>query len=129
MSKSDWINSPENIEDYQGFVYILEYNGLKYIGKKNFWKVVRYPPLKGKKRVRLKQKETDWATYFGSSERFLEHIKGDEDKVKRTIIRLCKTKWEMSYYELKEQLDKDVLYDDSYMNNIINVRLSGNGRC
>ena len=123
-----WIGLPDDIEQYQGFVYLLEYGRWKYVGKKNFWKIVRYPPLKGKKRVRLKRRETKWRDYRGSSEKFLELIAGHEHEVKRTILRLCKSKWEMSYHELKEQLERDVLYQDEYLNNIINVRLNANGR-
>lgn len=123
-----WRNIPEDIDEYQGFVYILRFRGKYYVGKKNFWKTVRYPPLKGYKRVRLKRRETDWKKYLGSSDNFLEFIKGHENEVEREILYPCRSKWEMSYLELKEQMLRDVLWDDDSFNNIINIRLSGNGR-
>ena len=48
--------------------------------------------------------------YYGSS----EEVKGlveefGRDRFSRRIIRLCKTTAEMSYYEMKEQLNNDVL--------------------
>jgi len=123
-----WIGLPDDISEYQGFVYLLEYNDCFYIGKKNFWKALRRKPLKDKKRVRIDRVESNWRSYFGSSEKFLEFIGDEKDLVRREILYLCKTKWEMSYYELKEQLDRNVLFNDEYFNNIINVRLNGNGR-
>jgi len=130
MLTSDWVGVPEDIEQYQGFVYILhdKVTGKKYIGQKVYWKKLRYPPLKGYKRVRVVKRESDWKSYLGSSDAFKELIKGREHQVIRRIIRNCRTKWEMSYYELKEQMDRDVLFKDEYMNGIINVRLGGNGR-
>lgn len=123
-----WKKAPGNIDDYQGFVYLLEWRGHRYIGKKNFWKMVRYKPLKGNKRVRRKKKPTDWESYLGSSNTFLERIKGHEHEVERTMLWLCETKWAMSYFELKEQIDREVLFDDTYENFIIQVRLNGQGR-
>ena len=49
----------EDIGDYVGFVYIVtdNTNGMKYIGKKNFYSKTKLKPLKGQKRKRTKISE------------------------------------------------------------------------
>ena len=44
-----WKEIPEDVEKYQGFVYLIEEldTGKKYIGKKNIWKQ-RKRKVKGK---------------------------------------------------------------------------------
>jgi len=113
-------------EDCQGFVYCITEldTGKKYIGKKNFWSVRKLPPLKGKSRRRTKKSESDWKDYYGSSEevKTLVESKGVKN-YKREIIRLCKTKGEMSYYEAKEQFDRSVLLSDEYYNEFIGCKI------
>jgi hypothetical protein len=91
---------PAQLEDWAGFVYLITDldNGKKYIGKKNFWSTRRLPPLKGKTRRRVKKLESDWRDYYGSNEevKLLVEESGGK-RFKREIIRLCKTKGEMSY--------------------------------
>ena len=116
----------ETPEEYQGFVYqITELDtGKKYIGKKNFWKPKILPKnSKRTRRVRTRV-ESDWRTYFGSSEevQLLVEEKGKEN-YKREILRLCQTKGEMSYYEAKLQFEKDVLLSDEYYNNFIGCKI------
>jgi hypothetical protein len=113
-------------EEYQGFVYEIEEldTGKKYIGKKNFWKPKTLPAnSKRKRRVRT-QVESDWREYYGSSKevQLLVESKGTSN-YKRRILRLCKTKGEMSYYEAKEQFDKDVLLSDEYYNEFIGCKI------
>ena len=115
MSEWTYNNKPFNsdmIEDYIGFVYEVydREAKMKYIGKKKFWSKVTKPPLKGKKNKRRSLKESDWKSYYGSSEEVKSLVENTgEWRFKRKIIRLCKTLGEMSYYEMKEQLDNDVL--------------------
>ena len=115
MSEWTYNNKPFNsdmIEDYIGFVYeVYDTEAkMKYIGKKKFWSKVTKPPLKGKKNKRRSLKESDWKDYYGSSEEVNSLVENTgEWRFKRKIIRLCKTLGEMSYYEMKEQLDNDVL--------------------
>ena len=115
MSEWTYNNKPFNsdmIEDYIGFVYeVYDTEAkMKYIGKKKFWSKVTKPPLKGKKNKRRSLKESDWKSYYGSSEEVKSLVENTgEWRFKRKIIRLCKTLGEMSYYEMKEQLDNDVL--------------------
>jgi hypothetical protein len=116
----------ETPEEYQGFVYqITELDtGKMYIGKKNFWKPKILPKnSKRSRRVRTRV-ESDWRTYFGSSEevKLLIEKKGEEN-YKREILRLCQTKGEMSYYEAKLQFEKDVLLSDEYYNNFIGCKI------
>ena len=115
MSEWTYNNKPfdsDMIEDYIGFVYeVYDTEAkMKYIGKKKFWSKVTKPPLKGKKNKRRSLKESDWKSYYGSSEEVKLLVENTgEWRFKRKILRLCKTTGEMSYYEMKEQLDNDVL--------------------
>ena len=115
MSEWTYNNKPfdsDMIGDYIGFVYeVYDTEAkMKYIGKKKFWSKVTKPPLKGKKNKRRSLKESDWKSYYGSSEVVKDLVENTgEWRFKRKIIRLCKTLGEMSYYEMKEQLDNDVL--------------------
>jgi hypothetical protein len=114
---SEWTynNKPfdsDIIGDYVGFVYEVydTETEMKYIGKKKFWSRVTRPPLKGKKNKRRSLKESDWKSYYGSSEVVKNLVENTgEWRFKRKIIRLCKTAGEMSYYEMKEQIENDVL--------------------
>ena len=122
-NNQDFVEAPKGME---GFVYLITNltNNKKYIGKKNFWATRKLPPLKGQKRKRTVKKESDWKTYHGSSEavKLLVEQSGTE-RFKREIIRLCKSKGEMSYYEAKEQFDRDVLLSDEYYNEFIGCKI------
>ncbi len=114
------------IGEYFGFVYLITNldNDKMYVGKKWFWSTRKLPPLKGKTRKRRVQKESDWQKYYGSSDevKLLVEQHG-EDNFDREILRLCKTKGECSYYELVEQVDREVLLRDNYYNEFIGVKI------
>ena len=116
----------ETPEDYQGFVYeITELRtGKKYIGKKNFWKPKTLPKnSKRKRRIRTRV-ESDWRGYFGSSGVLNQLVEEQgEQNFKRMILKLCKTKGEMSYYEAKLQFENDVLLNDEYYNEFIGCKI------
>lgn len=117
----------ETPEEFQGFVYqITELDtGKKYIGKKNFWRPKTLPITKTRKRRSRTRVESDWKTYFGSSKevQLLVEEKG-QDNYHREILRLCETKGEMSYYELKWQLELDVLLKpDEYYNAFVGGKI------
>ena len=116
----------ETPESYQGFVYeIVELDtGRKYIGKKNFWKPKTLPITKTRRRRVRTRTESDWKSYFGSSEKVnsLVESKGNEG-FRKVILRLCKTKGEMSYFETKLQFDNDVLFNDNYYNEFIGCKI------
>lgn len=120
------INSTEEIF---GFVYMITntINGKRYIGKKQCWKTIKMPPLKGKKNKRHKLKESDWKSYTGSCNDLNNDIKElGMNKFTFEILQYCRNKWELSYYELKHQMNYDVLVEDGFYNGIINVRI---GKC
>ena len=112
--------------DCEGFVYIItnQTDGRKYIGKKLARFKVTKPPLKGKKNKRRSTKESDWRTYWGSSEHLLSDVeKLGEENFTREILHYCQSRGMLSYLEAKEQFDREVLLSDDYYNGIINVRV------
>jgi len=115
-------------EDCEAFVYLITNttNDKKYVGKKLAKFKTTKPPLKGKKNKRRGTKESDWRTYWGSS----DHLNADvlelgEDSFKREILYYCPSRGIASYLEAKEQFDRRVLETDDYYNGIINVRIGG----
>lgn len=111
------------IQNLVGFVYEIKNTstGKKYIGKKlfNFRKTII---VKKKKKKVLK--ESDWKEYYGSNEVLCEEVKKlGEKNFERKIIRLCKTKTELGYYELKYQMEQDVLLKpEEYYNSFIGYK-------
>jgi len=118
-------------EEYEGFVYLITNltNNQKYIGKKLAKFKTTKPPLKGKKNKRRGYKESDWRTYYGSSDRLNADVaRLGEENFTREILYLCKGRGEMSYIEAREQFDRRVLETDEYYNGIINVRVGGSDK-
>lgn len=116
----------EMIGDYVGFVYLITdlSNDKKYVGKKTLVSKRKLPPLKGKTRRRTKIVESDWQNYYGSSEEVKALVEDrGRDQFKREILHLCKGKGEMSYLELKEQVDREVLFKDEYYNAFIGCKI------
>jgi hypothetical protein len=113
-------------EDYQGFVYVITEldTGKKYLGKKNFWRPKVLPKNSKRNRKVRTRVESDWRTYFGSntSLQTLKEQKG-ESNYRREILRLCRNKGEMSYYEAKAQFDNDVLFSDDWYNEFIGCKI------
>lgn len=115
-------------EGYIGFVYLITNltNGKKYIGKKLSQFKVTKKPLKGRKNKRRSTKESDWRTYWGSSDKLNEDVQElGPDNFTREILYYCTSRGELSYLEAKEQFDRQVLLTDEYYNGIINVRVGG----
>ena len=113
-------------EEYQGFVYQITelHTNKKYIGKKNFWKPKILPINKTRKRRVRTRVESDWKTYFSSSSQIQKLVEeSGEEKFKREILKLCKTKGEMSYYEAKLQFENNVLFRDDYYNEFIGCKI------
>ena len=115
-------------DEWVGFVYLItnKKNGRKYVGKKFFWRTLKLPPLKGTKRKRKVVKESDWKKYWGSS----NDLKADialygEENFYREILHFCKSKTELSYMELKEQVERGVLLTDMYYNDFIGGKING----
>ena len=116
----------ETPEEYQGFVYEIEElsTGKKYIGKKNFWRP-KILPKNSKRTRRIRTRvESDWKKYFGSNKEVQALVESNGiENYKREILRLCKTKGEMSYYEAKLQFENDVLLSDDYYNEFIGCKI------
>lgn len=123
----------ENIDpQYVGFIYLITQisTGKMYVGKKkSFFKktsiktVTLKSGLKKKKKIRSLV-PSDWPEYFGSSDALkIEVEKSGKDDFKREILRFCKSDAELSYYEAKEQFDRNcLLLPDLYWNSWIMVR-------
>lgn len=128
MDLGHWVlnESVQLTEDTFGFIYVITntVNGKKYIGKKQCKSKLKRKPLKGKKNKRIEIKESDWRTYTSSSAELNADIqKLGHDKFTFTIIKACNSKWELAYFEIKEQIEKNVLMREDYYNGIINVRI------
>ena len=122
----DWLNDTGNNDftGYEGFIYRIDYtDGSYYFGKKTF--IERRKKNFGKKELakvtdkRLKTyhmivKESDWRTYEGSCKDV-----GDRIIAKKTILMLCKTKYQLTFREEELLFNKQVLADDMCLNKCI----------
>lgn len=127
MTEWTYNNQPltEIPEGYIGFVYLITNTATnrKYIGKKNLF-FSKTKQVKGKKKKY--KAESDWKTYYGSNEELKNHVNiFGEGKFRREIIRFCKSKSEMNYYELREQMVNDVLLkENEYYNSYVGTRIN-----
>ena len=125
-----WIYNKEKItnitqlpKQVMGFVYIINHipSNKSYVGKK-FLVFTRKQKL-GKKELKIFEgqkgrppkfkvvsKESDWKTYWSSNKHLVELVKQEpENNFKRTIIYLCASKKELTYFETKYQFLHEVL--------------------
>ncbi len=81
----NWYYNSEEItelpEKVVGFVYLITNltNDRKYIGKKLAQFKRTKPPLKGRKNKRRSSVESDWRTYYGSS----DDLNEDDEKIRK----------------------------------------------
>jgi len=119
-------------EDCVGYVYCIvnTTNDRKYIGKKlakfskTTYKTVKLKNgTKKKKKIRSKI-DSDWQTYYGSSDELSKDIAllGTEN-FKREILFYCKSKSECTYIEARTQFERKVLESDEYYNGQISCRI------
>lgn len=128
MDTGHWIlaESVNITEDTFGFIYEITntISGKKYIGKKQCKSKLKRKPLKGKKNKRIEVKESDWKEYTSSSTELNTDInKLGKDKFVFKILKTCGSKWELAYFEISEQISRQVLLRNDYYNGIINVRI------
>jgi hypothetical protein len=122
----DWIYNGKPIteppEGYIGFIYLIYLpDGRKYVGKK-LWSFRKTKQVKGKKKKYLA--ESDWKTYFGSSDEVKELVKSlGPDKFEREILHLCKTKGEMNYMETWEIFKRQALLNEDYVNGWVTCKI------
>ncbi|NDB81397.1 MAG: hypothetical protein EB127_01420, partial [Alphaproteobacteria bacterium] len=91
-------------EDTFGFIYEIfnTVTGKKYIGKKQCKSKLKRKPLKGKKNKRIEIKESDWKVYTSSSNELnADIVKYGKDKFIFKILKPCKSKWELAYFEIQ----------------------------
>jgi len=124
LYKDKEINSIEDMPaNTFGFVYLVTHtpSGKKYLGKKQLISNRTLPPLKGSKRKRKVQKESDWKTYYGSQSEVKQLVKESKDKLEfvREILIFTSTKKQLTYFETKLQFVNEVLENDEYLNSNI----------
>ena len=124
LYKNKEINSIEDMPtDTFGFVYLVTHtpSGKKYLGKKQLIANRTLPPLKGQKKKRKIQKESDWKTYYGSQTEVKQLVKESQDKLDfvREIRIFASTKKQLTYFETKLQFVNEVLENDEYLNSNI----------
>ena len=119
-------------DDCVGFVYVItnRLSGRKYIGKKlaKFAKTTykmhtQKNGVKKRKRIRTKI-DSDWASYYGSSQeltRDIEHL--GYQHFRREILYYCNSKSQCSYIEAREQFTRGVLESPDYYNGQIAIRI------
>lgn len=122
-----WIGLPDTITpDNYAIIYRItnKINNKQYIGKKQLWKKVTKPPLKGKKRKRVEYKLSDYESYYGSSEDLKKDVlELGVENFQRDVLEIVSCKWEASYIELYYQLTEQVMFKDNFYNGILNIRL------
>lgn len=107
----------DQINKSEGFVYMVinQQTGQKYIGRKYFFEIRK---VRGK--LRRQRRESNWKSYYGSSER----IKADIEEIGReaflrTILSIHKTRGDCNYAEVREQFSHNVLESEGYYNDNI----------
>lgn len=125
-----WVYENKPIEEIPegaiGFVYEIHntINGRRYIGKKNFF-FSKTKQVKGKKK-KIKV-ESDWKTYYGSNKDLQDHVAlYGEHRFERKIMKICRTKGEMTYYETKYIFATDAVISEDYYNDWVMCRVRKN---
>ena len=111
-----------------GFVYRISFPemDLHYIGKKNLHSTRTLPPLKGYKRNRRIQKESNWLTYC-SSNPDVSAMVNQGYEVYKDILTFAWSQRHLTYLETKMLFVYSVLEDDRYLNgNILGKFYAGN---
>lgn len=97
-------------EDF-GFIYQITnlITKRKYIGKKQFWSN-RTKKVKDKKNRKHYTLEADWKKYWGSCYELKDDILiYGKESFKREILKLCKSKGDLTFSEVEIQIKRDVL--------------------
>lgn len=87
-----------------GFVYRVVHTktGKEYIGRKQILSNRTLPALKGTKRKRKIQKESDWKSYYGSHEEIKKLIKeGKSEEFQREILEFAFSPKHLTYLETR----------------------------
>jgi len=106
-----------------GFVYLIEnlITNRKYVGRKYFSKAGVRQVNGKKKKIR---KTSDWESYWGSNETLKAEVAElGEHNFRRTILHLCKTKSECSYFETYEIFTRHCLLNELYYNEWVSAKI------
>ena len=109
----NWNNQLDDNSDYEGFVYEITHKetGKSYIGKKSYWSRTT-KKVEGRKNRKHILKESNWRVYISSNKTLQEWIKRDGiEGFDFNIIMHCKSKRELTFYEVYYQFKKDVLFE------------------
>lgn len=112
-------------EEAIGFVYIMSaiINGksVAYIGKKNFYANTKKKlgkkalPTDKRKKDYIRVSKLAYHDYYSSND-VLKQAHKNGDRIKREILKICYSKTELTYQEVKHQFAYGVLESDLYLN-------------
>lgn len=141
MTTNCWIMNGKCLstppEGYYGFIYKITdaVTGKSYFGKKAFEhsqkKTISKRARKAsgtKKRIERVKKDSGWLEYWGSSKPLLEFFAAHphaQQFAKREIIKLCKDKASLSYWEMVTLVENNVLFKDTWNGNILGKFFKG----
>jgi len=108
-----WNNLPDDFDpnDWFGFVYCITRKDTKrkYIGKKQIHSY-RRKKVKGRTNRKRVVTESKWREYTGSCDDLNLEIKTlGKEKFTFEVLKLCKTKGELTFSEVEYQIKNDVL--------------------
>lgn len=113
----------DDINEAYGFVYEIKNlaSGRKYIGRKYFTQAGTKQVNGKRKKIR---KTSNWENYWGSNKKLIEEM----DKVgrqiyQRTIIHLCYSRSECSYWETYEIFKSHALIGNDYYNDWVSCKI------
>ena len=132
--EADCLESP--LDGYYGFTYLIRNrkDNRIYVGKKAFThrrttKLSKTARKTTRKRTKVKQVDSQWLNYFGSSKELLEDVKKyGKENFDRYVLEFCKNKSELSYSEVKFQVQYNVMYVPSY-NSWISAKIFKKNLC
>ena len=106
-----------------GFVYLItnKSNGKKYIGKKLFYSTKTIQKNLKKKKIKV---ESNWKEYNGSNKSLLLDIENENPPLEKTVLKICYSKSECSYYEALEQFQSNCILSPDYYNDWISVKIT-----
>lgn len=107
----NWENTLDDFSDYEGFVYRITHKetGKSYIGKKSYWSRTT-KKVEGRKNRKRFVNESDWKKYTSSEPEVKKLVKElGPEKFHFEILRHCKNKRELTYFETYYQFKENVL--------------------
>lgn len=118
--------------DYYGYIYLTtnKLTGKFYVGRKAYLhkkkrkltkkELAEYVGRGRKPKYEITYKDSGWKDYFGSSKDLITDIeKYGKENFKVKVLKKCKTKKSLSYFEVYYQFKYDVLKKDTYNGNIL----------